>query len=127
MMLVIQTQDYENYAAHQGFDGTFRWKAKGGSEFKVTGIPQGADIEEIVSMVRADIERNDEYFQTTIIGYGVEADDYLSWFEKSQLDYEGSIQFAEPVIEYSELNSRFEDPMAYANESADADAIYYGA
>lgn len=127
MMLVIQTQDYENYAAHQGFDGTFRWKAKGGSEFKVTGIPQGADIEEIVSMVRSDIERNDEYFQTTIIGYGVEADDYLSWFEKSQLDYEGSIQFAEPVIEYSELNSRFEDPMAYANESADADAIYYGA
>ena len=127
MMLVIQTQDYENYAAHQGFDGTFRWKAKGGSEFKVTGIPQGADIEEIVSMVRADIERNDEYFQTTIIGYGVEADDYLSWFEKSQLDYEGSIQFAEPVIEYSELNSRFEDPMAYANDSADADAIYYGA
>ena len=127
MMLVIQTQDYENYAAHQGFDGTFRWKAKGGSEFKVTGIPQGADIEEIVSMVRADIERNDEYFQTTIIGYGVEADDYLSWFEKSQLDYEGSIQFAEPVIEYSELNSRFEDPMAYAEASADADAIYYGA
>lgn len=127
MMLVIATQDYENYAAHQGFDGTFRWKAKGGSEFKVTGIPQGADIEEIVSMVRADIERNDEYFQTTIIGYGVEADDYLSWFEKSQLDYEGSIQFAEPVIEYSELNSRFEDPMAYAEASADADAIYYGA
>lgn len=127
MMLVIATQDYENYAAHQGFDGTFRWKAKGGSEFKVTGIPQGADIEEIVGMVRADIERNDEYFQTTIIGYGVEADDYLSGFEKSQLDYEGSIQFAEPVIEYSELNSRFEDPMAYANEAADADAIYYGA
>ena len=127
MMLVIQTQDYENYAAHQGFDGTFRWKAKGGSEFKVTGIPANADIEEIVSMVRSDIERNDEYFQTTIIGYGVEADDYLSWFEKSQLEYDGSIQFAEPVIEYSELNSRFEDPMAYANESADADAIYYGA
>lgn len=127
MMLVIQTQDYENYAAHQGFDGTFRWKAKGGSEFKVTGIPANCDPAEIVDMVRADIERNDEYFQTTIIGYGIEADDYLSWFEKSQLEYDGSIQFAEPVIEYSELNSRYEDPMAYANESADADAIYFGA
>ena len=127
MMLVIATQDYENYAAHQGFDGTFRWKAKGGSEFKVTGIPEGADLEEIVGMVRGEIERDDEYFQTTIIGWDVKPDDYLSWFEQSQLDYDGSITFPEPVIEYAELNARYEDPMAYAEASADADAVYYGA
>lgn len=127
MMLVIATQDYENYAAHTGFDGTFRWKAKGGSMYKVTGIPADADPAEIVEMVRSDIERNDEYFQTTIIGYGVQSDDYLSDFEQSQLEYEGSIAYPEPVIEYSELQSRYEDPMAYANESADADAVYFGA
>ena len=102
-MLVIQTQDYENYAAHTGFDGTFRWKAKGGSEFKVTGIPVNVDPAEIVERVRSQIERNDEYFQTTIIGYGLEADDYLSWFEKSQLEYDGLIQFKEPTIEYGSL------------------------
>ena len=103
MMLVIQTQDYENYAAHQGFTGEYRWKAKGGSEYKITDIPANVDPAEIVEVVKSSIERNDEYFQTSIIGYGVEADDYLSWFEKSQLEYDGAIQFKEPVIEYSEV------------------------
>ncbi len=127
MMLVIQTQDYENYAAHQGFTGEFYWKAKGGSEFKVTNIPQGVDPAEVVELVRSDIEQDNEYFQTTIIGYGVESDDYLSWFEKSQLEYDGEIQFKEPVIDYAEVNSRYEDPQAYAEAAADADAMYYGA
>lgn len=106
MILVIQTQDYENYAAHQGFDGSFRWKAKGGSEYKILGVPAGVDLDEVVECVRSEIERDDEYFQTSIIGYGLESDDYLSWFEKSQLEYEGEITFKEPTIEYSDLVER---------------------
>lgn len=127
MILVIDTQDYENYAAHQGFDGSYRWKAKGGSEYKITNIPANSDPAEIVELVRSEIERNDEYFQTTIIGYAVQPDDYLSWFEQSQLDYEGSITFKEPEIDYSELIDRYEDPRGFAEEQADQDAIYYGA
>ncbi len=103
MMLVIATQDYENYAAHQGFTGEYRWKAKGGSEYKITDIPANTDPAEIVECVRGQIEQDNPYFQTTIIGYGVEPDTYLSWFEKSQLEYEGEITFKEPTIEYSEL------------------------
>jgi len=103
MMLVIATQDYENYAAHQGFTGEYRWKAKGGSEYKITNIPANTDPAEIVELVRGEIERADDYFQTTILGYSIQPDDYLSWFEKSQLDYDGSIQFAEPSIEYNEI------------------------
>ena len=105
-MLVIATQDYENYAAHQGFDGTFYWKAKGGSEFKITGVPAGVDPDEVVELVRNQIERNDEYFQTSIIGYSLQEDTYLSWFEQSQLEYEGEITFKEPEIEYDEVNSQ---------------------
>lgn len=126
MMIVIATQDYENYAAHEGFDGSYRWKAKGGSEFKIVGVPQNVDIDEVVEMVRSDIERNDEYFQTTIVGYGPQSDDYLSWFEKSQLEYDGEIACKEPVIEYSELNARYTDPMEYAEMCADNDAVAYG-
>ena len=103
MMLVIQTQDYENYAAHEGFDGNFRWKAKGGSEYKITNIPRGIDVESIVEAVRGSIERFDNYFQTHIIGYSVESDDYLSWFEQSQLEYEGEIRYAEPLLDYNEV------------------------
>ena len=127
MMLVIQTQDYENYAAHEGFTGAFRWKAKGGSEYKITNVPLNADLSEVVDMVRHEIERNDEYFQTMIIGWGTQADDYLSWFEKSQLEYEGEIAFKEPEIDYQEVNSRYSDPREIAERSADEDAIYYGA
>jgi hypothetical protein len=127
MMIVIATQDYENYAAHQGFTGDFYWKAKGGSEFKIVSVPQNVDIDEVVEMARDGIERNDEYFQTNILGYDLKSDDYLSWFEKSQLDYEGSITFKEPVIEYSDLVARYTDPMEYAEMCADNDASYYGA
>lgn len=125
-MIVISTQDHENYAAHQGFDGTYRWKAKGGSEYKITGVPLNIDYAAVVDMVRSEIERNDEYFTTDIIGWCVESDDYLSWFEKSQLEYEGEITFKEPEIEYSELNDRYTDPMEYAEMAADNDAIAYG-
>ena len=103
MMLVIATQDYENYAAHEGFSGEYRWKAKGGSMYKITNVPFNVDPDEVVELVRGQIEQNNEYFQTSIIGYGMEADDYMSAFEKSQLEYEGSIQFAEPTIEYDEI------------------------
>lgn len=130
MILVIQTQDYENYAAHGGFDGSFYWKAKGGSEIKVTGVdPTLYTEEQIVEMARELIEVNNEYFQTEIIGAGFEADDYLSWFEKSQLEYDGTIQFSEPTMEFSDIVARWlklDDPMLFANQSADADAEYFG-
>ena len=97
-MLVIATQDYENYAAHEGFSGEYRWKAKGGSEYKITNIPANTDPAEVVELVRGEIERNDEYFQTTIVGYGIEPDTYLSDFEQSQLAYEGKIRYASKEI-----------------------------
>jgi hypothetical protein len=130
MMLVIQTQYCENYGAHD-WDGVGAcpqyWKFKGGSSYKITGVPEGADAEAVVDMVRGDIEYKSDYAEEYIVGWTVEADDWLSDFEKSQLEYEGSITYKEPVIEYSELNARYEDPMGYAEAAAEADAIYYGA
>lgn len=108
MMLVIATQIHENYGAHD-WDGKGTcpqyWKAKGGSEYKITNIPLNIDYSEVVAM--AGVERNDDYFREQIIDWKIEDDDYLSWFEKSQLDYEGSITYKEPSIEYSELNGSF--------------------
>jgi hypothetical protein len=103
-MLVIRTQVYENYAAHTGFTGEFHWKAKGGSEYKILGVPLNADYDEIVAA--AGVERDDDYFRENIIDWSIEGDDYLSWFEKSQLDYEGMIRHAEPSMDYAELVDR---------------------
>jgi len=99
-MLVIDTQDQENYAAHQGFTGDYRWKMKGGQSYKITNIPQGVDPAEVVEMVRLDIEENNNFFRSDIIGYSLQADDWMSPFEKSQLEYEGEIRYAEPTIDY---------------------------
>ena len=103
MMLVIRTQDRENYAAHQGFTGEYYWKNKGGSEYKILDVPLNIDHEAVVDMVRSEIEQDNDYYQTTIIDWSMEADDYLSWLEKSQLEYDGEITCKEPIIEYSEV------------------------
>jgi hypothetical protein len=98
----------ENYGAHD-WDGTGEcpqyWKMKGGSEYKITNVPLNIDYQEVVSM--ANVERDNEYCREYILDWSMEADDYLSWFEKSQLEYDGKITCAEPIIEYSELNGEF--------------------
>jgi hypothetical protein len=126
-MLVIATQDYENYAAHQGFTGEYYWKAKGGSEFKITEIPVEACLEDIVAMALPHIEQNNDYFRTEILGYRVEPQDYLSWFEQSQLEYDGEILHPEPKISYRQLEAQYTDPREFAEQGADADAVRYGA
>ena len=131
MMIVINTQDQENYGAHD-WDGTGAcpqyWKFKGGSEYKVTNVPLNIDYQEVVEMVRSDIECNNEGFRTDIIGWSVESDDYLSWFEKSQMEYDGAVQFAEPSISYIDLCLlEAAKVQEYAELSADLDAAYYGA
>ena len=108
MMLVIRTQFMENYGAHD-WDGTGEcpqyWKMKGGSEYKITDVPLNIDYQEVVSM--ANVEKDNEYCREYILDWSMEADDYLSWFEKSQLEYDGKITCAEPTIEYSELNGEY--------------------
>jgi hypothetical protein len=78
---------------------------KGGSEYKITNVPLNIDYQEVVSM--ANVERDNEYCREYILDWSMEADDYLSWFEKSQLEYDGEITSKEPTIEYSELNGEF--------------------
>ena len=108
MMLVIRTQYMENYGAHD-WDGSGQcpqyWKMKGGSEYKITDIPLNIDYQEVVSM--ANVETDNDYCREYILDWSIESDDYLSWFEKSQLEFDGEITSKEPVIEYSELNGAF--------------------
>jgi hypothetical protein len=106
MMLVIQTQYMENYGAHD-WDGTGTcpsyWKAKGGSEYKVLNTPLNIDYQEVVNMMVPRVEKYSNYSMESIVSWTLQADDYLSAFEKGQLDYEGEIVFAEPSIDYDEL------------------------
>ena len=105
MMLVIRTQVYENYAWNEdgsiGVGPDAYWKAKGGSEYKILGVPLNVDYEEIVSA--AGVEKRNDYIDEHIVDWSIESDDYLSWFEQSQLKYDGEIVAPEPTIEYNDL------------------------
>jgi hypothetical protein len=94
MQLLITTQVYENYG--------YRWKPKGGNDYKYAlGASLRSDeaLAEIVEYFRAKIEQDNEGYQETIIGYEVVSDDYLTEFERSQLEYEGRIAYPATVLE----------------------------
>lgn len=98
MLIVIETQIHENYGdADQPY-----WKAKGGRCIKVTNVPLGLASESIDELVRTVDEAND-YFTEYAVGWSIQPDDYLSWFEKSQMEYDGYIQCPEPVMDYADL------------------------
>ena len=109
MMIVIETQIHENYAWDEdGNIGTglnAYWKSKGGQSFKILNVPSNVDLDEVVSMVRDDIEKASDYYMEAIVSYGMEKDDWISWYEKSQLEYDGEVQFPDPTIEYNDLIS----------------------
>ena len=95
MKLLITTQVYENYGAHD-WDGKglcpSYWKAKGGSDYVVKNINVN-QVTETVMGVRGQIEEDNDHFRETIIDFRLVKDDYLTEFEQSQLAYEGSIRY----------------------------------
>ena len=85
--LLITTQVYENYGdADQPY-----WKPKGGGDYVIKNFKDYNRVTETVMAVRGQIEQNNEYFREHVIGWEIVADDYLTDFERSQLEYEGKI------------------------------------
>jgi len=95
MKLVINTQVYENYGAH-AWDGRGEcpeyWKAKGGNDYVVKNF-RGKDVTQAVMVLRSQIEEDSPYFREHIIDFNIVADDYLTQFERDQLDFDGRIDF----------------------------------
>ena len=108
MKLHIQTQIQENYGAHD-WDGEGacpqHWKFKGGNDYMVpvdavkTGEFFDKKCEMIVDSVRGQIEENSDYYRETILGWTLVADDFLTEFEQSQLEYDGAIVYPARVLE----------------------------
>ena len=97
-MLVIRTQYRENY----GTKDQPYWKNKGGQEYKVKNVPSNENITTIIENIN-NIEYSNSMSQQFVINWSWENNDYMSEFEQYQLEYDGKILFAEPVIEYEDL------------------------
>ena len=93
--LLIITQVYENYGAHD-WDGEGEcpqyWKAKGGSEYVVKNIDVNC-AKELGQAAKSMLDTTSEYFTEMVIGWEVVEDDYLTEYEQRQLEYEGRIMF----------------------------------
>ena len=97
MKLHITTQYSENYGAHD-WDGEGEcpqyWKFKGGEDyFYALGDAGRSDeaLAELVAVLRGRFEYSDAYACNQMIGYSVVADDYMTEYEQSQLEYEGRV------------------------------------
>jgi hypothetical protein len=101
MKLHIITQYMENYGAHD-WDGEGEcpqyWKMKGGEDYFILNV-DAAEADAAVAQVRGDIEWNDIGSRQYIIGYGIVADDFMTEFEVSQLEYDGRIAYPAKVLE----------------------------
>jgi len=99
MIAVIHTQVYENYAtAEQPY-----WKAKGGEEIKITDLPYRLDHQLILELAQLAFEEDNDQYRVDIIDISIEKDLYLSSFEQSQLEYDGSITYPERSVRYADI------------------------
>lgn len=101
--LLIITQVYENYAWNEdgsiGKGAEAYWKAKGSNEYVIKDfLPCGLhSFEQSAAMavmaLREKIEEANDYMTETIVDYQLVADDYLTDFERDQLEYDGKITY----------------------------------
>jgi hypothetical protein len=108
MKLFITTQYMENYGAHD-WNGEGEcpqyWKMKGGDDYYVMldGYNPNHEFAEknlrmIVDSIRDRIEWNTVDSRQYIIEYRLVADDFLTEFERSQLEYDGTITYPTTVL-----------------------------
>lgn len=107
--LLISSQLYENYGAHD-WDGTGAcpqyWKAKGSSDYVVLNFTGGdAEATDAVVALSPRIECDDDFCRETVMGWTLVADDYLTDFEQSQLQYEGKIMFSPTILTLEEQHA----------------------
>jgi hypothetical protein len=102
MKAIFTTQVYENYAWRE--DGTIGtgadayFKPKGGDEYVVRGVDP-EQVFEVLEKVALQIEKANDYFQEFIVDIQIVEDDYLTEYERSQLEYEGRIVYSPKELE----------------------------
>ena len=113
MKIAIETQYMENYGAHD-WDGKGEcpqyWKMKGGDTviLEVPGFRFNDEFAQkkaqmIIDSIRDKIEHNSYYSKEYIISWDFVEDNYVTEFEKSQLEFDGEVTFPAKRVCYDEL------------------------
>ena len=89
MRLYLFTQYHENYgSAEQPF-----WKAKGGCEYfiQLGSTLVDGEVTKLVQQAATQLNSDTDYTREYLIDWSVEADDYLTQFERDQMEFDGRI------------------------------------
>jgi hypothetical protein len=57
----------------------------------------------IVDELRFIIDASNDYFRSSIVGYEMVEDDFMTEFEKSQLEYDGKVMYPAIRKTYNEM------------------------
>ena len=102
MKAIFTTQVYENYAWREdGSIGTGEdayFKPKGGDEYVVKNVDKSQMLR-ILKEVKAQVEVSNDYFRETVVDFMLVEDDYLTEYERSQLEYDGCIVYSPKELE----------------------------
>ena len=102
MKAIFFTQVFENYAWREdGSIGTGEdayFKPKGGDEYVVKNVDK-SEMSRILVEVRAKVEVSNDYFKETVVDFQLVEDDYLTEYERSQLEYDGCIVYSPKELE----------------------------
>lgn len=93
--LLITTQYMENY----GDTENPHWKPKGGRDYVVKNFRDFNRLDAVVDSLKVKIETDNECTWERILWWKVVEDDYLTDFERNQLEYEGEILYPAEVLE----------------------------
>ena len=102
MKAIFTTQVFENYAWREdGSIGTGEdayFKPKGGDEYVVFNVDKSQMLR-ILKEVKAQVEVSNDYFRETVVDFVLVEDDYLTEYERSQLEYDGCIVYSPKELE----------------------------
>ena len=102
MKAIFTTQVFENYAWREdGSIGTGEdayFKPKGGDEYFVKNVDKSQMLR-ILKEVKAQVEVSNDYFKETVVDFMLVEDDYLTEYERSQLEYDGCIVYSPKELE----------------------------
>jgi hypothetical protein len=96
MKILITTQYRENY----GTPAEPYWKFKGGEDYFILNVdPVKTAPGVLVEQVRGQIEYSGAMSEEYILDWQLVADDYVTDFERGQLELDGRIQYPAKILE----------------------------
>ena len=97
--LMITTQVLENY----GSEENPYWKAKGGVDYVVSNFTNFNDVKSFIDSIREQVEIDNCFCQEYIVSWHVADDDYLTDFERQQLEFDGRITYPAQELDLEEV------------------------